>query len=262
MSNPFDGIIVPLDFERKMRCSISDERPALTIINTDEGRMEVSMFVRNLTVLSCFCLSVIACGEIEDPSGDSFYYDDVKTVESMAESFALVDGTPEAVGVLAFVNDEATSFRMLDIDAKLDRRAARGIIHHRNGPDGVYGTWDDAPFKSIEEVDAIKWVGRASIARLIEHATLEGWVPETDQLLGVYDGVAFTVLEADLCVQFVNASSEATLDVFLNRRAARELAANAPYVSIQEIASVRYVGRSAMGRLKASAVPTFGKDAR
>ena len=208
------------------------------------------MFVRDFCVLFCVTLCVFGCGELEDPSDGSFYYDEVKTVETTVEALALVDGTPEAVGVLAFVNDEATSYRMLDIDAKLDRRAARAIIHHRNGPDAVYGTWDDAPFRSVEELDAVKWVGRASMARLIEFAVFSGWVPETDQLLGVYDGVAFTVLEAERCVKFVNEHSAESLDLFLNRRAAYSLFENGPYVSVQEVASVRFVGRAALRQIK------------
>ena len=209
------------------------------------------MFVRNFSILLCLFSCAFGCGEIDDPSDGALYYDEIKTVEPQVEALALVDGTPEAVGVLAFVNDEATGFRMLDIEAKLDRRAARGIIHHRNGPDGVYGTWDDEPFRTIEELDAVKWVGRASLSRLIEFASLNGWVPDSDQLLGVYDGVAFTVLEAERCVKFVNDSTAESLDLFLNRRAAQSLYANGPYVSVQEIASVRFVGRTALRGLKA-----------
>lgn len=217
------------------------------------------MFVRNLCAFIFLSLTLTACGQLEDPSQVEFYYDEVKAADAHSESFALVNGTPEAVGVLAFVNDEATSFRMLDDDAKLDRRAARGIIHHRNGPDGIYGTWDDEPFRSIESLDAVKWVGQASMSRLIEYASLHGWVPHEDQLLGVYDGVAFTVNEADQCVWFVNSSSSDSLDLFLNRRAAIALYENGPYASVEEIARVRFVGRTALSKLKQYAQPNIGK---
>ena len=105
------------------------------------------MFVRDFCVLLGVTLCAVGCGELEDPSDGSLYYDEVKTVDTTVESLALVDGTPEAVGVLAFVNDEATSYRMLDIDAKLDRRAARAssakraslLSNHCAGTDACVG---------------------------------------------------------------------------------------------------------------------------
>ena len=38
------------------------------------------------------------------------------------------DGTPEAVGLLRFVNDESTTFEILDNDVPLDRRAAQNLV--------------------------------------------------------------------------------------------------------------------------------------
>lgn len=211
------------------------------------------MFLRG-GFMSTFVLILLAgCGEVSDPSTGDFYTDDAKSHQIEADSFAIIDGTPDAVGVLSFVNDEATNLHILDIEAKLDSRAARGIIHHRNGPDRVYGTRDDEPFETIESLDAIKWVGGRAIGRLVDYSNHFGWVPSATDHLGNYDGVAFTVLEADITLALINDSSLEQLDDLLNRRAAVALIENGPFASIYEVALVRYVGRSAMTKLKNSA---------
>jgi hypothetical protein len=217
-------------------------------------RMEVAMFVRGGFMSTFVLILLTGCGEVSDPSAGVFYTDDAKSNQVEADSFALVNGTPDAVGVLAFVNDEATDLHRLDVEAKLDRRAARGIIHHRNGPDGVYGTWDDESFETIEALDAVKWVGGRAIGRLVDYSNTYGWVPSITDHLGNYDGVDFTVLEADITLALINESSLEALDEFLNRRAAVSLFDNGPFASIYEVAQARYVGRSAMKSLKRTAV--------
>ena len=216
-------------------------------------RMEVAMFVRGGFISTLVLILLTGCGEISDPSMGELYADDAKRNQIEADNFALVDGTPDAVGILAFVNHEATNLYTLDVEAKLDSRAARGIIHHRNGPDGAYGTWDDEPFTTIEALDAVKWVGGRAIGRLVDYSNQYGWVPSATEHLGNYDGVAFTVIEADITLALVNDSSLEQLDDILNRRAAVALFEHGPFASIYEVALVRYVGRSAMTTLKNSA---------
>ena len=211
------------------------------------------MCVRSGVFSALVFLCLMACGDVEDPSLGEFYSDGDGANHIEENRFSLVDGTPDAVGVLAFVNDEATSVNTLDIDAKLDIRAARGIIHHRNGPDGVYGTRDDELFKTIAQLDAVKWVGGRAIGRLVAFSQNRGWVPSFNEHLGNYDGVAFTVAEAELTVEFVNESTFEELDALLNRRAAQSLSDSAPFASIHEVANARYVGRSALSMLKTTA---------
>ena len=61
------------------------------------------------------------------------------------------ESTPEAFGVLALLRTVHRS-KMLDHNAKLDARAARSLIAHRNGPDMVSPA-DDNPFDTLAEVD-------------------------------------------------------------------------------------------------------------
>ncbi len=164
----------------------------------------------------------------------------------------LRDGQPEAVGVLAFLNHEDTTFELLDEQVPLDRRAAENIITHRNGPDGVYGTDDDRPFTSIDEVVDVYWVGPASLQRILDYAAAHGWIPEGDEVLGVYDGVVFTVDDAERTLNIANSAPDSVLrqNVGLQARTVASLIDNRPYASILELSETRYVGPASLERLR------------
>ena len=171
-----------------------------------------------LCVLACvLATGLVACGDIQE-EGITVVFDDEATG---AVSHTLTEGSADAVGLLNFLNQEETTFEVLDIDARLDKRSAAGLIHHRNGPDGIYGTWDDDLFGSVDEVDAVKWVGSKTINRILVFAGDLGFVPFADDLLGIYDGVEFTVNEADDVLRMANLLSYEALDALLNRRRPR-----------------------------------------
>ena len=98
---------------------------------------------------------------------------------------ALVDGTPEAIGVLEMVNDSETSFEILD--AVLDRRAAQGIV-------------DGRPFETVAQLDAVPYVGPTALQRLVELANEQGFIAQGDDVLGTFDGVTFTAAQAEALV--------------------------------------------------------------
>lgn len=164
----------------------------------------------------------------------------------------VVDGTPEAIGLLWFLNDESTTFEILDDEVPLDRRAAQNLIDHRDGPDGVFGTSDDDPFDTIEEIDQISYVGQTALERLVHYACLDGWVPEGSDLLGIYDGVPFTVAESGAVILLVNSASETELDddLDLDRRAVQSILEARPIRSVEQLAGLYYVGKTALTRLK------------
>lgn len=62
-------------------------------------------------------------------------------------------------GMLAFLNGPLATVDALDNDVGLDARAAKGIVEHVRGPDGVLGSADDDRLGSILELDAIPYVG-------------------------------------------------------------------------------------------------------
>jgi hypothetical protein len=177
--------------------------------------------------------------------------DEFASIEGM-----LIDGTPEGVGVLDFLNDPSTSLEMLDIDAKLNKKSAKNILHHRDGWDGVAGTNDDNLFNSIAELDAVPWVGNGAITRIIDFAWSWGWIPEGDDVLGSWDKVAFTVNEAIATIDLANTATHTELDkdFGLDRRAADSIAAAQPgIVSVSELSKLYYVGKGALKALKAHA---------
>tara|TARA_B100001093_G_scaffold466731_2_gene485356 strand:- start:1271 stop:1924 length:654 start_codon:yes stop_codon:yes gene_type:complete len=195
---------------------------------------------------------LVACGDIQE-DGITVVFDDEATG---AVSHTLTEGSADAVGLLNFLNDEETTFEVLDIDARLDKRSAAGLIHHRNGPDGIHGTWDDDRFDSVDEVDAVKWVGSKTINRILRFAGDLGFVPFADDLLGIYDGVEFTVNEADAVLDMANFLNYEALDALLNRRAVSNIIAARPIASLEDLARVRYVGGKALSTLKEQVAKT------
>jgi len=160
----------------------------------------------------------------------------------------LVDGTPEAIGVLALVNDSATTMVVLDDDVGLDRRAATSLTEFRAGADGVYtgGTHDDEIFSRIADVDDQYFVGASALGRLLDYATANDYVPTGGDLLGVWDNVAFTADEANASLQWVNEATDSALDVELDRRAVDSILAARPLASVQQLSGLYYVGGGAM----------------
>jgi hypothetical protein len=175
--------------------------------------------------------------------------------EVAASQMGIVSGTPESVGLLDFLNDAATDFDVLDLDVGLDRRAAGNLISHRNGGDDLFGTTDDDLFSSVREVDAVRWVGPRSIERMVEFASVLGFVPTGTDHLGTWDGVDFTVDQADATVDLVNNASESTLDydLGLNSRAVNSILEAGHLESVEELAALYYVGKSALKILKTAA---------
>lgn len=89
---------------------------------------------------------------------------------------AIVEGSPEAIGVLAVANELAQT--ALDDDVGLDARAAKNIATRRNGADKQLGTGDDNPYDTIAELDAVAYVGKAAFDKLLAYALANGFVPQ------------------------------------------------------------------------------------
>ena len=89
---------------------------------------------------------------------------------------ALEAGSPEARAVLALVNDTTVNLDILDDDVALNARAARNIIAHRNGPDGLVDSGDDDFFDTLAELDAVKYVGPYALEQLLAYAVEHGYL--------------------------------------------------------------------------------------
>ncbi|MBA3462034.1 MAG: DUF1669 domain-containing protein [Deltaproteobacteria bacterium] len=86
------------------------------------------------------------------------------------------EGSPEALGVLALVNDLAMTAAKLKSEAGVTARVAGNIVKHRNGVDGVAGTADDDTYTTLRELDQIPYVGPATLNALLELARERGLV--------------------------------------------------------------------------------------
>ncbi|MEQ1565818.1 MAG: nuclease A inhibitor family protein [Myxococcota bacterium] len=167
--------------------------------------------------------------------------------------FAAGEGTPEALGMLAFVNDPATTVTVLDGPVGLDARAATGIVAHRDGPDATAGTPDDDAFGTLAELDRVYYVGDSALTAILAYAEAEGWVArDPDDVLGTWDGVTFTLGEAEAVLGLVNTAEHAELDVdaALDVRAADAIVAARPIDTMGELAGLSYVGTSALEKLR------------
>lgn len=166
---------------------------------------------------------------------------DAPVSDAQVSGRALEEGTPDALGVVAMLNDPGTTVAVLDIDAGLDVRAARNLVAHREGGD---------PFDSVAEIDAVPQVGESALAKLVDWARAEGWVTD-DDLYGVVEGVALTRDEAAAALRVANTSDLETLDrdVALDARAAANLVDLRPFATLEDVALVPYVGAAAIGHL-------------
>jgi hypothetical protein len=163
---------------------------------------------------------------------------------------SLEENSLEAFGLLEFLNQ--TDLVELDIDAALDKRAARNLMAFREGADGQMGTADDREFVSVAEVDAVKRIGPATLSKLVAYVESEGWVPKPWDLLGIYDGVHFTYAEAGLALALVNSASVSELkeQVKLASQAVNSIETARPIFTVRALADLYYVGPAMLGRIK------------
>jgi len=109
-----------------------------------------------------------------DAGGDAA--DDDFMVGGKTDTGGVVDGTPEAWGVLALVN-EASLSDLVD-DVGLARRSAEAIDAYKHGDDELAGTADDADIGSLAELDAIPYVGPVAFRALLTYARDNGYLDE------------------------------------------------------------------------------------
>jgi hypothetical protein len=69
--------------------------------------------------------------------------------------------------VLKLVNESTTTTDKLHA-LQVSDDAARAILAHRNGADGMAGTGDDDIFDDLNELDAVDYVGSLALGRLVE----------------------------------------------------------------------------------------------
>ena len=214
-----------------------------------------------LTILAT--LSLMGCAgdkcadsDCADTGAEEFRAETEEDLSEIAQARSAWEGTPEGVGLLDFLNDEETTQAVLDYTVGLDRRAAGNLIAHRDGGDRKWGTSDDDIYNTVDEVDAVRFVGPKTLDRMVVFALRSGFVPGANDVLGVYDGVAFTVEEAEATLKLANMLDEKTLDedLGLNAIAAASIVDAQPVGTVDGLSRLYYVGRSALSTLKDAAI--------
>ncbi len=156
--------------------------------------------------------------------------------------------TASSAQLLDFINDPDTTEALLDTTVKLDARAAKNIVAARNGVDGIYPSSDDVPFTSIAALDAVAYVGSATITKLEAYA-LAHPAPAGETV----EGVTFSGWQSVAVVWGVDRATLAQLDALLDVRAAKALIAARPFASVTAMGPVSYVGASALTALRGHA---------
>ncbi|MFO0748223.1 MAG: nuclease A inhibitor family protein [Myxococcota bacterium] len=161
---------------------------------------------------------------------------------------SLADGSPQAVGLLGFLNDVKTTVAVLDLDVGLDVRAAQALVAHRDGKDGKNGTKDDDRFDTVAEVDAVSWVGTSAFDKLLSYCAGHGWLPQGNDVLGSYDSVSFTVEQATATLALANTATQTHLDkdLGMNSRAVTSIIAARPIASVLALSQLPNVGTTAL----------------
>jgi hypothetical protein len=196
--------------------------------------------LRGVVLAGLASMALVGCG----PDSEASWAE----VEDGVE---LVQGELTVSAVLGFLNGPDATEAVLDGDVGLDARAARNIVAHVRGPDGVLGTGDDDLLQSIAELDAIAYVGDAAIAAIDRYATPRYGTQDT-----LVEGVRFSADEAALVVAVCNdARLEDTRLTNLQKLKLREAR---PLASLAAVAATYGIGRVALATLHDFAAAQLG----
>jgi len=155
-------------------------------------------------------------------------------------------------GLLMFLNTPTTTELVLDYDVRLDHRAARAIIEHRDGPDSQPETDDDNYFDTLGEVQSLSWVGDGTLNRILDYARETGWISEEDQLAGIFEGVSFSIEQEERSIELANTLNADDLDrvVGLDHRAVKSIVDARPLKTLTELSNLDYVGPAALRTIR------------
>jgi phosphatidylserine/phosphatidylglycerophosphate/cardiolipin synthase-like enzyme len=148
--------------------------------------------IRTVALFAATALLIPACmddAEVEDGESDNFY-------AGKADG-GLDEGSPEALAVLAMVNDPTITSAALKSGAHVTTRVADNITKHRNGADAKAGTADDDRFDTLAELDKVPYVGPATLNALVEFAKTSGYLKGGAKISLVFSPKA-TVAESHL----------------------------------------------------------------
>ena len=179
-----------------------------------------------------------------------------------ADTLVLTHGTPENVAVITFLNDRSTSFDILFDEVGLGWGTAAKLVSHRDGADGARYTPDDAPFKDMRDAASVAFLDSMDIALLLDYVLNHGLLPIGNDLLGIFEGIPFTVSEAVATLAIANSADIGTFidEAHLSRSAAESIIKARDYVSIPQLAGQARIGPVALAHLRDFACSSLSLD--
>lgn len=143
------------------------------------GALPASMTRRWLPI--ALALGGFACTQDVGPEPGDDPRDECALCEGKADGWdAPAEGSCEASGVVRVANE--ASLEELDIDARLNRRAAQNIVETR-------------PFESLREVDDVPYVGVVTLSQLLDYARDRGFTAcEVTAEIGIVSDLDKTVI--------------------------------------------------------------------
>jgi hypothetical protein len=195
-------------------------------------------------VILCASALAIGCG-IANHEEAAFEEHGAKL--SMDESECLVHA----------VNNCSNGYTFFDESLQWDRRAAQALLDSRNGTDGVCGTSDDTPFSTIEEVDALPFVGPVAMSALLQHGWESGCVDSPCNVPdSVVDGVLYTYNQESNVLDWANRATEAEMlaipgiGATIAKRLLSQREALGEIQSIQKISAIEDIGPVRLAQLR------------
>ncbi len=156
---------------------------------------------------------------------------------------SIAQPSEDEIRALDFLNDPATDLRTLDHEVGVNRRGARNLIAHRNGPDGIYPSYDDDPFQTLEEIERVRYVGPVSVQMILDFARdrmvdpgvmVEGILFSSEDEAAVLWGLARVTVD------------QLTYELGIATHAAEGIVGSGPYESIVDVAAIEYVGQATL----------------
>jgi|GEM_PF-1998945 len=142
--------------------------------------------MRNLTTqwllsasLASFSLAALpACDDAAalDAGADPI---DAAFAEDGKADGAMPEGSPQALGVLRVANEATKDLLAKATAVGLGTRTTDEILKVRNGKDKKPATGDDVKFATLKQLDAVPYVGPASLTKLLAYAQKLGYVTVT-----------------------------------------------------------------------------------
>jgi 1,4-alpha-glucan branching enzyme len=176
--------------------------------------------------------------------------------DELADDGAIVSSgdaltTTQQQNIAYALNDPRSTYAALT-KFGLATTAAKNLIAHRDGPDGVYPSADDNTFDNYAEVDAVPYVGSTALSRLNDWASSLGYVDSSGN--GSWDNVTFTPAQQQKTIKMVNLVDKATLTsstkVYLTSTQANTIIAARPISSMDQLSALSGIGTTAMTKLR------------